>query len=1115
MKQQELARLFYRELLKICQHPEFETTLRIEKLYHLLNLVFVERSKEERLQFTTLFARIAYVGHKYNFSKLLLFHIHHFRMRVRRQSAEDPQETYLLGLKVVAESIAVAFDQEIPGEIVLLLPESKQLNLRPAEVKAFISKARVIAIEDDPEKQQLIIVDEDQDRKEIRMQYGIPERNENFSSTIDRLRDTFGFPTPLNLLDVEVDQEGIYRPKGIIIQPDYLVDISGIAECFKSFGTAPLLYLLKKFLPFTSTIPLMIGNIANFFLDELMNDPEITFKELFPKVFRLSPLSFALFEDSEVRKIMKSCQLHFVNLKRILALDLKESDIEPEYCLLEPSFYSEKYGLQGRLDVFYINPDSGKQSAIVELKSGKAYMPNKHGISQNHYTQTLLYDLLVKSVFKDRIAPANFILYSGVEQRQLRFAPVIKAQQMEALQIRNQLVAFERGLSNMKKAGLGERTILDLLRPESIPKAKGFVQRDLSLFGKVFGSLDDVERKYFIGFSSFIAQEQQLAKTGVQGLSTVKGLAALWLKSFEEKQNDFEIVSHLQIDKNESGAEPPIIEFKKTAETSDLANFRDGDMAILYPFRKADDNVLNNQIFKCTIVHISKTEVIVRLRYRQFNTELFDEENILWNLENDLLDSGFTGMYRGLFQFAQFPKYKKDLLLTREAPSQPATEAIKAPTELTEEQQHIFKKLLSAKDYFLLWGPPGTGKTSMMLKHIVAYLLNQTDENILLLAYTNRAVDEICEAIEQIDKFIRNEYLRIGSRFSTAMPFRDQLFDHKIAKVKNRKELREVIDGHRIFVGTVSSILGKQELLRLKKFNRVIIDEASQILEPMLVGLLPLFERFVLIGDHLQLPAVVMQDHETSDIEDTELKQLGLDNLRNSLFERLYKRCLEENWHWAFAQLSHQGRMHEEIMAFPNEQFYQQQLKVLPPPLGARQLRPLNYTLPTDADALEQLLSKQRFIFLASKTDELSRTKKTHLHEAQLILRIIHSFRRIYAASGMEFSASSIGVITPYRAQIAQIKTVLQANNVDDIELTIDTVERYQGGARDIILISLCANHYSQLESLVSLSSEGVDRKLNVAVTRARAQLVIVGTPEVLRYNTLYKKLIEQYQHAE
>ncbi|MFK7809156.1 MAG: DEAD/DEAH box helicase, partial [Saprospiraceae bacterium] len=876
------------------------------------------------------------------------------------------------------------------------------------------------------------------------------------------------------------------------------------AECFKDFGAEPHLYLLKKFLPFSYSAPLMIGNIANFFLDELMNDSEATFKDTFPKVFQLNPLAFTIFEDRDLRDIMSKAKKHFLNLKMMVQKGFAESEVQVEDCFLEPSFYTNNYGLQGRLDVFYLDPIDPLKSAIVELKSGKTYKPNKWGINQNHYVQTLLYDLMVKSVFNNKLTPTNFILYSGADNNLLRFAPVTKTQQFEAIQVRNQIVGLEQAMAN------GDHSIFQRLRPDLLPGQKGFIGRDLSLFEKVYQGMRGLERKYFHAFAAFIAREHMLAKTGVQGLENVNGLASLWLNDFEEKTDSFDILSNLKIEKLDIQEDPPEIVFQKTEKTHPLANFRKGDITILYPFNRVKDTVLTNQIFKGSITEVTDTQVTVRLRYKQSNTRIF-EEALCWNLEHDLMDSSFTGMYRGLFSFLQFPEEKKDLLLTLAPPKQAEVEELVYPKELTEEQKGIYQKMLAAADYFLLWGPPGTGKTSVMLRHTVSYLLNETDESILLLAYTNKAVDEICASVESIDKFARKEYIRIGSRTSTAPVYQDRLLDQLMKKVNNRKELKELLDSHRIVVATVSSMASKLDLLKVKKFSRVIIDEASQILEPAILGLLPLFERFILIGDHQQLPAVVVQDSNASKVEDSELQDIGLNNLRNSLFERLYKRCQAENWHWAFAQLSHQGRMHKDIMQFTSDTFYSKTLKVLPEgiPRYVQQTEAITWQLPESPSPMETMLSRQRVLFLPTPGNAGVSYNKTNKYEAERIAELILSFQNIYKENNKAFTKNSLGIITPYRAQIAQIKSVLQEQGIPDALVTIDTVERYQGGARDVILLSLCANHDRQLRSLISHSDEGVDRKLNVALTRAREHLVILGNVEVLRGDKVYSELID------
>jgi DNA replication ATP-dependent helicase Dna2 len=1050
MKNIELARLFYTEILKIHQSEALESKSKIQALHQLLHTIFFNVTMAEKVPFNTFFARMAYSFQKYDVPIRRQMTIHHFRKSLQKiDFQQDTSSIYHLGLRACADAVNIFYGEDPSVEITKILPSQEKFIFTPTEIRAKKSKMRVVVMRDDAAKEQFVGIDEDTN-EEVRIQYFIAERNENFRKSVAVIRHIFGYPTTLHLLDVEVNREGILRPRAFVIEPDYLVDVTATAEAFRHDSAEPLVYLLTKFLPYETTTSIMKGNIANFFLDELVANPEVSFQETFRKTFKINPIAFCIFDEREVRQIFEDCKGHFIHLKRVLTEGFEKLDIHRENCYLEPSFYAPKYGLQGRLDLFYQNPETGK-SAIVELKSGKPYKQNIYGISNNHFTQTLLYNLLVEAAFGDKVKPLCYILYSVLELDNMKYAPVLTAQQFEALNVRNQILSLEQALINLnkKKNTVGDGDFFNRILSKLLQTASGFEKRDVELFAKTYNNLSILEKKYFTAFSSFIAREHQISKIGQDNIESANGVAALWLDNADNKEQNFAIFSHLSIIENRSLDADAYIVFQKTEKTNALANFRIGDIVVLYP--NTEGGLLSNQIFKCSLVAMSKETVTVRLRSRQLNQHVF-ESNESWNIEHDLLDSSYNGMFRGLFEFAKSPKRQRDLLLTVQPPASPIPQDVVYIPEMTEEQNHILRKIIASQDYFLLWGPPGTGKTSVMLKYLVGHLLSNTSENILLLAYTNRAVDEICEAIESLGDWIKEDYVRIGSRYGTSPPYQDQLLDKKIENVTTRKDLIAILKHHRIFVATVASMTGKLDLMKITDFHRVIIDEASQILEPQLVGLLTHFKHFTLIGDHKQLPAVVQQPEDESALDVSELHNIGLKNLRNSFFERLYKRAIAENWTWAYDVLSHQGRMHTDIMQFPSQHFYEQKLKVLPDGMNGFQLQSIDFQSETFASRFEKLITERRVLFINTDTDLSNSFNKTNVHEAQLIGQLVKIFEKM----SPPFTPLSIGVITPYRAQIAQIQASLRDMDFDTDKITIDTVERYQGGAREVILISLC-----------------------------------------------------------
>lgn len=1127
MKEAALADFFFQETRRLLADNDTPEEARVETARHILLRLFEAATRSERLHFSTTYARIAYTGHKYGLSGRRLFHIHRFRLYGRRSN--DPGEltdrTWLeLGAKLIVNCAADIWSRPVPEDLQSISRLPYPLSHRAPEIVGFKSQTRVVALEIDPQAEQLIARPEDRIDAIIRIQYNVADRNADFNDTIQVLERVVGLPCLLNLLDSEIDQAGVYYPAAFVLEPDYLIDVTSVSESFIGNQTLPWGYLANKLLPKPQRPALLRGTITNHFLDELIHRPEATFRELKQEIFGLNPLAFCCLTDREVKELVQSLQRHFLNLKMLCTDGLSKQGIERTNCQLEPSFYAPDYGVQGRLDLLHL-PQNGTSEAadsptsIIELKSGSVFMPNRHKLSSSHYVQTLLYDLMVRSAFGEKTNVAGYILYSKEETDPLRFAPRERQRQREAIAARNKILAIDYLLAGIyaNDQELAKQTdrVLRALDPLRHKWVKGFTRDNLERVARAYRRLEPVEQKYFGAFLGFCAREQRLAKTGEQGVEAINGLASLWLDEPAMKAERFERLGSLRF--LEYDSEEAILQFERQGAADQLVKFRSGDVLVLYPTPDPTDRraVLRNQVFKCTLIELSPERASIRLRSRQSSDHFFRNFDY-WTVEKDVLDSSFAQHYRGLFAWAESPSASRQLWMGSRPPRQAPPAELPAVAELTAEQAGIMRRIVSAPDYFLLWGPPGTGKTSMMLHHLVAHLLKHTQEQILLMAYTNRAVDEICESLERLGGGDFRDYLRIGSRYGTAPAYQDRLLRNQIEGIETRRELKALLDRHRIVVGTVASLGGKTSLFQLKRFDRMIVDEASQILEPQLVGLLSRVPRVLLIGDHRQLPAVVSQRKEEAAISDPDLRGLGFHSLADSLFERLFQRAQDQDWTWAFAMLSHQGRMHQEIMAFPSRLFYAGELHVLPAdvPQQQKQVRPLELTAPEEASPLARVLTQQRLVFCETPIDTASTDFKTNRFEARLTVELIRHFQRIYAATDRPIAPGDIGIITPYRAQIARIRQELRAGALDPDHFTVDTVERYQGGARRIVLISLCTNRGVQMGTLSALSREGVDRKLNVAMTRAREHLILIGNPGVLRKSPVYTELLDHCREA-
>lgn len=1070
----------YNTFLEIIQ-KDYDFNAKRMHLNRLFQHVLDEAVQEEHLHFTSLFSKIAYLISKYPLPKKLIYALYTLRRRVDQADTTFLEDDIQVFSFVIPELHQIYSQTPIPHSLLPYIPKQLHLNYDVKQPSPYADNLRFICLAIDRENHELLgSLDEDQVIN-VRVKYQVEDKNKYCSDIISQLEDS-ELPIHISLIDVVFETESILVPRAFVVDPDFLVDVTAIAGGFDHTGMKTFNYILRKFLPTNWSPALLVGNVANYFLDRLVSNPKLKFQDIVQDIFKLDPLSIARLDDQQTLKLIADLRLHFKHIKQTLQHDFKIHQIDLNSSYLEPSFMSATYGIQGRLDLLSMTNDD---SSIVELKSGKVFRPNNYGLKKDHYVQTLLYDLLIRSSFKGS-HPKNFILYSQVDKHQLRIAPRIAKQQNDALHLRNKLIQIE---SKLREADITDK-LFESINSKNYSTLTGFEANDVARFERIYKGLDDFEKQYFIHFTNFIAREHRYAKTGEYGQDKSNGLAGLWLDGTTEKCEQFRMLFKLKITQNHSQEIDPILGLEYSSESNVLSDFRVGDIVVLYPYTKGQENALHNQVFKCTVIGLADNKIEIRLRSPQINQELFNTIEY-WNIEHDVLDSSFNTMYRQLVEWGAALPEKRQLILGRQAPNcnpseKNPTDDIPAFKPLSEEQQSLVQAMIDAPDYYLVWGPPGTGKTSRVIRQYIQYIQDETSQPLYVLAYTNRAVDEICACIENLGTEYLDQVIRIGSRFGTAEQYRPLLLNEKIKDCTTRKALLKKIAKHRIVVGTISSIMSKDLVFQLIPPARLVVDEASQILEPAIIGLLARFDQYILVGDHKQLPAVVVQNPKESLVENPLLREVGLIDRRDSLFERLYKRCLDQNWNHALGQLKSQGRMHQDLMVFPNSQFYNNSLQVLP---GIERLIEKN-TLP-------------RFTFHHVTAPSIERYSKTNSAEVQQVIFIL---KALYEQG---FSSEQIGIITPFRAQIAALKNEIQLFENSYSTIHVDTVERFQGSARDIIIISCCCNSKLQLDQLVSLSSEGIDRKLNVAITRARGFLHVVGDRDVLSMNPIYKSLIE------
>ena len=438
---------------------------------------------------------------------------------------------------------------------------------------------------------------------------------------------------------------------------------------------------------------------------------------------------------------------------------------------------------------------------------------------------------------------------------------------------------------------------------------------------------------------------------------------------------------------------------------------------------------------------------------------------------------------------------------------------------LNATQEEAVNKVLRAKDVAIVHGPPGTGKTTTLVEAIYETL--RRESQVLVCAQSNMAVDWISEKL--VDRGVN--VLRIGNptrvndkmlsftyerRFEGHPDYEmlwalrkairevkanrksgDKKFHQKVERLKERAtelELRiknELFGEARVIACTL--VGSDSRILEGQKYSTLFIDEAAQALEAACWIPIRRVSRVILAGDHCQLPPTVK----------------SFEALKAGLGKTLMERIVD-NKPEVVTLLKVQYRMNEEIMRFSSDWFYNNQVESAPD---------VKFRSILDLDIPMSWIDTSQFDFpedsgISFKEEYVGETfGRINKAEAELTLLALQQyFEKIGKARILE-ERIDVGVISPYRAQVQYLRQQLKKREFFKPFrglISINTVDGFQGQERDIIMISLVrANDEGQIGFLRDL------RRMNVAITRARMKLIILGDASTLTRHPFYRKLYE------
>ncbi|KAH6597528.1 hypothetical protein BASA50_004445 [Batrachochytrium salamandrivorans] len=902
----------------------------------------------------------------------------------------------------------------------------------------------------------------------------------------------------------------------IIVHPDHLVTVTAISESFSCLRRA----ILKSKVKFRSTnASIVFGNIVHELFQEALRQhnfsvdflKRICITLLSKNIDELYAISMseecALEELYKMMAPMREWADTFLH-KRLLEpenaagneFDLPTSSIhhlKQEVCQIdsivdiEETIWSHTYGIKGQVDVLATARLGKEQSHLIpiELKTSK-----RTNHMDSHRAQTMIYSLIMSDIYNQDIL--NGVL-AYICRNESLVVPLRWNEIQMMIIMRNTLASHsvKRGRTDQPLPAVIQNEwicrkcyMLDICTLYQKKENHDLVNNGLNVqFREIWAQISPKHVLFFNKWDTFITSEEPNMEEFSREFFTLSSHERAKLGRCIENLQVICPIQPIGVTDTLQKTLYELVQIKKEVGPGILnCEIVEGDPVILSK-EKTRQRLGNGYVV--SISHDCITVAMVKpLKPSAFQTD------DLCRLDKDQFASGSSSVRYYLTSiFTEQRFFKCRQLIVDLAPPQFTPRVMNRPdmAGLNVSQLNAVDRVMRAQDYALILGMPGTGKTTV-IGHILKLLI-QSGKSILLTSYTHSAVDNILLKIK--DTGIA--FLRMGD-IGKVHPSLKNIVEEQRKQLTTVAQAEQYYTSVPIVATTCLSL--NHPIFSKRRFDYCIVDEASQIILPVCLGPIRLANVFILVGDHYQLPPIATQSSPS-------------DEPPPSLF-----RYLSEAHPSAVAVMEQQYRMNKDIMSLASTTIYNSKLRCGSDVVSSQRIDlPLwnHWKQAVHGGALNSgvtcsslkdcwlayaVASSNSVVFL--NTDSVPARESKTLHfiqndiEAQLVQQIVSSFM----ACGVP--EHDIGVVSPYKAQLRTIRGYLKSHPLVEIL----TVDRYQGRDKTCIIVSLVRSN--SMGHMGDLLQDW--RRVNVALTRAKCKLVLVGSFSTLKQAALFGDIFRQ-----